>query len=129
MPFSIPSDVISIHWQSPLLVRGPLPNFSPNEDITDEEYADVLLACKYPGPMRDYWEQVAKSTDQYVFQCAWDECLMFVLHPPIPARFAFVVQAHLNEHCSKSGYCLWRGCMERKNISAEDMCKHLMTHL
>lgn len=129
MPDPIPSDAISIYWPSPLLVPGPLPTFSPNEYISDEEYADVLLACNYPGPMRDYWQQVAKSTNQYLFECAWDECLMFVLHPPSPARVALAVHAHLNDHCSKSGHCLWRGCKERKNIRAEDMCKHLMTHL
>lgn len=127
MPFSF-----DINADTPAFWPSPFPILSSlriaNQAITDEEYGAFLRACNYPGPIREYWENVAKQTNQLVFECTWEGCLMFVLHPPVPTGIPSEVVAHLSDHCWSSGRCLWRGCKERKEVQAENMCRHLMAH-
>jgi len=114
-------------WPSPPPFPSSITN--SNHGVSDEEYADFLAACNYPGPMREYWEDVAKRTNQRVFECGWEGCAAFILHPPVPVVIPREVVSHLGDHCWRSGHCQWRGCRERKPIPAEDMCRHLMTHI
>ena len=104
-PFSDINADIPTFWPSPSLIPSSLP--TANQPISSEEYKDFLRACHYSGSMREYWEIVAEQTSQIVFECAWEGCLMFVLHRPVPSGIASEVIAHLSDHCWRSGHCLW----------------------
>jgi hypothetical protein len=112
---------------------SPSPSLSSavhaTQHISEEEYEDFLTACRYPGPIRNYWADVAERTNRRVFECRWDGCLVFILHPHVMAGVPAEVVAHLGDHCWRTARCLWQGCRERKHVRAEDMRQHLIAHL